>query len=202
MAEGSGSTSLLLKVIFLFIIRWWWWMQLKVRFLFKIRWWWWCRPTSLQLNVRFQIIENHISLVAVFIVIITNLCLVHTRARNDLFNEGRLQFNNDRSWLNDRKWLKLHLISHADSFKGEQKAFYCHLDLIMIMMNMINKWFWPSLWGFVTGVTANPNKPQIMIRPNAEGYRVGSRMEVKIITRMRMIIDQDGDQLLHLNYNE
>jgi len=30
----------------------------------------------------------------------------------------------------------------------------------------------------VERVTANPNKPEILIRPNAEGYRVGSRMEV------------------------
>ena len=67
---------------------------------------------------------------------------------------------------------------------------------------MITRSCLPRLQGVVTGVTANPNKPQIMIRPNAEGYRVGSRMEVDIITRMRMIIDQDGDQLLHLNYNE
>jgi len=30
----------------------------------------------------------------------------------------------------------------------------------------------------VERVTANPNKPEILIRPNASGYRVGSRMEV------------------------
>ena len=34
---------------------------------------------------------------------------------------------------------------------------------------------------FSSGVTANPNKPEISIRPNAQGYRVGSRMEVIII---------------------
>ena len=32
-------------------------------------------------------------------------------------------------------------------------------------------------------MTANPNKPEILIRPNASGYRVGSRMEVIIMMR-------------------
>jgi len=31
----------------------------------------------------------------------------------------------------------------------------------------------------VERVTVNPNKPEILIRPNAQGYRVGSRMEVE-----------------------